>query len=77
MYYHSVSKYEVENNNGYYLSTMQKILQKENITKCPNQIFIEDLVKFIMQVKAEGNKVILAVDANKLVADSQLSILLK
>ena len=41
------------------------------------KITLNNLVKFIIQVKAEGNKVILAADVNELAVDGQLSIALK
>ena len=47
----------------------KRYCKKKNIMKYPNQIFIKDLVKFITQVKAEGNKVILAADVNESVVD--------
>ena len=47
----------------------KRYYKKKNISMYPNQIFIEDLVKFIIQVKVEGNKVIPVADVNELVVD--------
>ena len=48
----------------------ERYYKKKNIIKCPNQIFIENLVKFITKVIAEGNKKILAINMNESVADT-------